>query len=70
MRVNRDIAAIDIWRSAKFLVDKHGADAPIRAARWADELLAAGDMEGRAVWLRILAAVRELMATKAPGSTH
>ncbi len=42
MRVNRDIAEIDIWRSAELLVDQHGADAPIRAAQRADELLAAG----------------------------
>ena len=42
---------LDIWRAAKLLVDQHGADAPIRAAQRADELLAAGDIEGRAVWL-------------------
>ena len=39
----------DIWRAAKLLVDHHGADAPIRAAQRADELLATGDMEGRSV---------------------
>ena len=42
------IPAVDIWRAAKLLVDQHGADAPIRAAQRADELLAAGDIEGRA----------------------
>jgi hypothetical protein len=40
---------MDIWRSAKLLVNQHGADAPIRAAQHADELHAAGDMVGRAV---------------------
>ena len=70
MGVNRDIAGIDIWRSAKLLVDQYGADAPIRAAQCADELLAAGDIEGRAAWLRILAAVKELMATTPPDSLH
>ena len=70
MCVNRDIAGIDIWRSAKLLVDQHGADAPIRAAQHADKLLAAGDIEGRAAWLRILAAVEELLATKPPGQVH
>ncbi len=53
---------MDIWRAAKLLVDQHGADAPIRAAQRADELLAAGDIEGRAVWRRILAAVKELIS--------
>ena len=60
----------DIWRSAKPLVDQHGADSPIRAAQHEDELLAAGDIEGRAAWLRILKAVKELMATKAPDRLH
>ena len=61
---------IDIWCSAKLLVDQHGADAPTRAAQRADELLAAGDIEGRAAWLQILEAVRELMATKPAGPVH
>ena len=38
------VAEIDIYRTAKLLVDRHGPDAPIHAAMWADELLAAGDM--------------------------
>ena len=35
------ITDLDIWRSAKLLVNQHGADAPIRAAQRADALLAA-----------------------------
>jgi hypothetical protein len=61
------ISEVDIWRSAKLLVDHHGDDAVLRAAQHADELLAAGDIEDRAVWLRILAAVKELHSTKPPG---
>ena len=38
----------------------HGEDAPIEAAMRADELLEAGDLEGCAVWKRILRAVEEL----------
>ncbi len=60
----------DIWRAAKFLVDQHGDDASIRAAQRADALLAAGDIEGRTAWLRILAAVKELMATRPSDSVH
>lgn len=60
MRVNRDIAEIDIWRSAKRLVGQHGDDAPLVAAQRADELLARGDVEGQAVWKRILRAIEEL----------
>ena len=54
------VSRMDIWRSAKLLVDQHGADAPIRAAQRVDELLAEGDVEGRSVWLRILEAAKQL----------
>ncbi len=36
---------------------------PVRVA---DERLAAGDMEGEAVWLRIVKAVEELLAKERP----
>ncbi len=55
---------VDIYRSAKLLVDQHGDEAPIHAAMRADELLGTGDVDGRAVWLRILKAVEELLADK------
>ncbi len=55
---------LDIYRSAQALVKRHGQDAPIHAAMRADELLEAGDLDGVAVWKRILRAVEELQATK------
>jgi hypothetical protein len=54
---------LDIYRAANILVKRHGAGAAIGAGRHADELLAAGDPEGWAVWKRILAAVAELTRT-------
>lgn len=36
----------DIYRAAKLLIDKYGAEATIHAALRADELLEAGDMDG------------------------
>ncbi len=54
----------DIWRSAKVLIDQHGRNAPVHAAQRADELLASGDMEGQALWKRILKAVEALTRTK------
>ncbi len=54
----------DIWRSAQVLVKRHGQDAPIHAAMRADELLEAGDLDGCAVWKRILRAVEELQGTE------
>lgn len=55
------IAEIDIWRAAKQLVDWNGQDAVSHASERADELLAAGDRDGHAVWLRIGEAVRDLL---------
>lgn len=53
-------ADLDIWRAAKLLRDQFGEDAAFIAARRCDEALARGDMDGRALGLRILAAVEEL----------
>jgi len=50
----------DIYRAAKLPIDQHGADAGLRAAERADQLLDAGDMIGAATWRRILAAIEEL----------
>ncbi len=59
---------LDIYRSANLLVKHHGQDAPIEAAMRADELLEAGDLDGVAVWRRILRAVEELQrAEPGPG---
>ena len=57
---------IDTYRAAHLLIKRHGDDAPIEAAMRADELAAGGDMEGRAVWLRIVKAVKELLAKERP----
>ncbi len=58
------IPEIDIFRSANALVKQHGEDAPIQAAMRADELLETGDLDGCAVWKRILRAVEELQGTE------
>jgi len=57
----------DIFRAAKLLIDKHGDDAPIRAAQRADELLEEGDVDGVAVWRRILEAIDELQRGRREG---
>ncbi len=54
------VSDLDIYRSAQVLVKHHGQDAPIHAAMRADELLEAGDLDGCAVWKRVLRAVEEL----------
>ena len=56
---------IDIYRAAKLLIDRHGDEAAIHASMRADALMDAGDMDARAVWLRINAAVEELLGRAA-----
>ncbi len=55
------IPDLDIYRSAQVLVKRHGADAPIYAATRADAMLDKGDLDGYAVWRRVLRAVGELL---------
>ena len=42
---------LGIYRAANELIEQHGDEAPIHAAIRADEMLEAGDMDGKAVWL-------------------
>ncbi len=58
---------LDIYRSANLLVKQHGEDAPIHAAMRADAMLDKGDLDGYAVWKRILAAVKELLRKQPVG---
>ena len=57
---------LDIYRSANEIIKQHGEDAPILAAMRADQLMETGDMEGEAVWLRIVKAVEELLSEERP----
>ena len=52
---------LDIYRSAKLLIDQHGDEAPIHAAMRVDELLEASDLDGYTVWKRVLKAAEELL---------
>jgi len=59
---------IDIFRSAAAFIEQHGDEAPIHAAMKADDMLERGDMDGRAVWLRIVGAIRDMQReTPRPG---
>lgn len=61
---------LDIYRSAKLLIDQHGDTAPIHAAMKADELSDKGDLEGAATWRRVLNAIKELRGEKPAGTVH
>ena len=55
-----DVSDIDIFRSAAALVKQHGDDAQLRAIKRATKMLDAGDVDGYAVWKRIVDAVRDM----------
>ena len=59
---------IDIYRSARLLIDKHGEDVPVFAAQEADACLARGDLDGKAVWMRVIGAIKELLNQQPPSS--
>ncbi len=66
------ISDLDIYRSAKLLIDQHGDGATIEAAMRADEFLDQGIIDGQRVWMRIMQAIEELQRER-PGdgeATH
>ena len=60
------IPDLDIYRSANTLVKHHGQDAPIEAAMRADAMLEKCDLDGYAVWKRVVKAVEELLSKERP----
>ncbi len=57
------LSDIETYRAAQATISRYGDEAGIHAAMRADELMAAGDMDGRAVWHRIERAIDELRRT-------
>ena len=60
---NKVISDLDIYRAANILMDRYGHDAPLFAIKRATKMLDAGDLNGYAVWKRILRAVEEMQRT-------
>jgi len=51
---------IDIWRTAKILIDAHGDNVWLEAAQRADHSVEDGNAQAESVWKRVLKAVEEL----------
>ncbi len=60
------IPDLDIYHSAQVLVIQHGKDAPIEAAMRADAMLEAGDLDGYAVFKRVVKATEEFLSKERP----
>lgn len=60
----------EIWACANLLLKQHGDHAWFAASRRADELLAAGEMEGHRTFVRILGRIKQLEALAPADVVH
>ena len=56
---------IDIFQAAAVLIKQHGDEAPLLAIKRATKMLNAGDVDGYAVWKRIVDSIK-VMQREAP----
>jgi hypothetical protein len=56
----------NVYMAANLLIQQHGQDASIFAAMNADSLADRGDLAGKALWVRVLNAIKELQADAPP----
>jgi N-acetylglutamate synthase-like GNAT family acetyltransferase len=64
------IPEIDIWRAANLMLKRYGENAELESAARVEELAADGDLDGAAVWRRIMDAVAQLTNTTPPGPVN
>ena len=64
------IPEIDIWHVPNLMLRRYGNEADIESAIRAEELAAAGDWVGEAVWRRIIDAIGQLENATPPGLLH
>ena len=58
--VSASVPYANTFHAAKLLIDQHGEEATIRAARRAEELLHDGNSFGSAIWRQVLEAIEAL----------
>jgi len=59
---------IDIYRSANLLIDQLGEGALIFATQQVDACWERGDLDGKAVWIQVIRAIKELLDQQPPSS--
>ncbi len=65
----RESEDLDTYRAANLLLQQYGDSADIHAAERADDLLKAGDMEGATAWVRMLTAIKTILAASQPDAS-
>lgn len=63
-------AEIDIWRTAHFHLKRYGEHAGTEATQRADRMAKNGDLEGEAVWRRVVKAIMDLQRERDSGSLN
>ena len=61
---------LDTYRTAHLLIKQHGEEASIHAAMKADEMLAQGNVDGKAVWMQVIEVIEELQMTEPETALH
>ncbi len=59
---------IDIYRSANLLIDQLGEGALTFAAQQADACWERGNLDGKATWIAVIRAIKELLNQQPPSS--
>jgi hypothetical protein len=54
------LSDLDICRVVSMLIERHGADAILEAAKMLDTMIESGNLEGRALWRHIMEAIVRL----------
>ena len=62
------VSDLDIYRSANLLIREHGEDAKLEASLKADKFLEKGELDGVAVWKKIISAI-EVLQNENDGET-
>jgi len=62
--------AIDIYRTAKLLMDQHHENATLEASMKADAMQEKGDLDGQSVWMAVVRAIKELQSDQPTGLVH
>jgi hypothetical protein len=66
----RDTRDRHLARRANLMLKRYGGNAQTESTKRADELAAAGDHNGAAVWLRVMHSVGQLENKTPPGLVH
>ncbi len=59
LRYHPGMDRIEIYRIANLLIEKHGNDAVLEAAKKADAMLEKGDLDGQRVWKAIVRVIKD-----------